>query len=75
MTRIKAFAAQDAESTLGPWNLERRAPDREIFKLRFYTVVFATLTYIRLEMNGVIRFFQWCRDTKSLEEFLKLDPM
>lgn len=26
MTRIKAFAAQDAESTLGPWNLERRAP-------------------------------------------------
>jgi len=26
MTKIKAFAAQDAESTLGPWNLERRAP-------------------------------------------------
>jgi uncharacterized zinc-type alcohol dehydrogenase-like protein len=26
MTRIKAFAAQDAESTLGPWNLERRTP-------------------------------------------------
>lgn len=26
MTRTKAFAAQDAESTLGPWNLERRAP-------------------------------------------------
>jgi alcohol dehydrogenase (NADP+) len=26
MTKIKAFAAQDAESILGPWNLERRAP-------------------------------------------------
>ena len=26
MTKIKAFAAQDAESTLGPWNLERRTP-------------------------------------------------
>jgi uncharacterized zinc-type alcohol dehydrogenase-like protein len=26
MTKIKAFAAQDAESTLGPWNLERRSP-------------------------------------------------
>jgi len=26
MTKIKAFAAQDAESTLGPWNLDRRAP-------------------------------------------------
>jgi alcohol dehydrogenase (NADP+) len=26
MTKIKAFAVQDAESTLGPWNLERRAP-------------------------------------------------
>jgi len=26
MTKIKAFAAQDAESTLGPWNLERRVP-------------------------------------------------
>ena len=26
MSRIKAFAAQDAESTLGPWNLERRTP-------------------------------------------------
>jgi uncharacterized zinc-type alcohol dehydrogenase-like protein len=26
MTRVKAFAAQDAESTLGPWSLERRAP-------------------------------------------------
>jgi uncharacterized zinc-type alcohol dehydrogenase-like protein len=26
MTKIKAFAAQDAESTLGPWDLERRAP-------------------------------------------------
>ncbi|MEJ0083999.1 MAG: alcohol dehydrogenase catalytic domain-containing protein [Puia sp.] len=35
MTRIKAFAAQDAESTLGPWNLERRLLVREIYKLRF----------------------------------------
>lgn len=26
MTKIKAFAAQNAESILGPWNLERRAP-------------------------------------------------
>jgi uncharacterized zinc-type alcohol dehydrogenase-like protein len=26
MTKIKAFAAQDAESILGPWNLERRTP-------------------------------------------------
>ena len=26
MTKIKAFAAQDAESTLGPWNIERRSP-------------------------------------------------
>jgi len=26
MTKIKAFAAQNAESTLGPWNLDRRAP-------------------------------------------------
>ena len=26
MTKIKAFAVQDAESTLGPWNLERRTP-------------------------------------------------
>jgi alcohol dehydrogenase (NADP+) len=26
MTKIKAFAAQDAEGTLGPWNLERRTP-------------------------------------------------
>jgi uncharacterized zinc-type alcohol dehydrogenase-like protein len=26
MTKIKAFAVQDAESILGPWNLERRTP-------------------------------------------------
>ena len=26
MTKTKAYAAQDAESTLGPWNFERRAP-------------------------------------------------
>ena len=26
MTKIKAFAAQDAESILGPWTLERRTP-------------------------------------------------
>jgi uncharacterized zinc-type alcohol dehydrogenase-like protein len=26
MTKIKAYAAQDAEATLGPWNLERRMP-------------------------------------------------
>jgi uncharacterized zinc-type alcohol dehydrogenase-like protein len=26
MTKIKAYAAQDAESTLSPWNLERRTP-------------------------------------------------
>ncbi|HEX3080605.1 MAG TPA: NAD(P)-dependent alcohol dehydrogenase [Puia sp.] len=26
MTKVKAFAAQDAESILGPWNLERRTP-------------------------------------------------
>jgi uncharacterized zinc-type alcohol dehydrogenase-like protein len=26
MTKVKAFAAQDAESTLSPWNLDRRTP-------------------------------------------------
>jgi uncharacterized zinc-type alcohol dehydrogenase-like protein len=25
MTKTKAFAAQDAQTTLGPWNLERRS--------------------------------------------------
>ena len=56
MTRIKAFAAQDAESTLGPWNLERRAPGpRDIqIEILYCGVCHSDLHQIRNEWGNSI---------------------
>lgn len=56
MTKIKAFAAQDAESTLGPWNLERRAPGpRDIqIEILYCGVCHSDLHQVRNEWGNSI---------------------
>ncbi len=56
MTKTKAFAAQDAEGTLGPWNFERRAvgPKDIQIEIQYCGVCHSDLHQVRNEWGGSI---------------------
>ena len=54
MTKTKAFAAQDAQSTMGPWNFERRAvgPKDIQIDILYCGVCHSDLHQVRNEWGG-----------------------
>lgn len=59
MIKAKAYAAQNPNEKLAPWDFERRDVGNHDVQIEFYTVEYVILIWHKLIMNGFPECFRW----------------